>query len=457
MTQKKLFILVLFTIIAPTFSLVAQSINIKVMSFNIQQPHGTNWDARKDSAVAIIKQENVDIIGTQEAVNYQRNYLIDSTNGYAWYGLGRDGGDKGEGSWIFYKEGKYTIDSLNSGNFWLSDTPDKPSRFDGNYNRICTYVRLIDTATQKGFYVFNAHFPVPNLSTGRLKSMKLMAQRMAEKSLSGEPIIATGDFNSSENDAATKWMKSGSDNPIHCSDTYRDVYPEGHVSTGFGTKFDYIYCEKNANYKVLNSWVIKEPSEATDHFPIAASLSFFISENENLLPIANAGTDIHVIDSTASINEYPFWFDASLSYDPDGSIISYEWFYNDVLISSQGSSTIEFSEGSYPLFLKVTDNDGGVAFDQILVTFKWFKEEVLGINKKLNNEINIYPIPVTNTLNVRYKNNIPDQINLYSLNGIKITEASNRNQIDMSKIKSGLYIIEIKIGEQIFIEKILKQ
>lgn len=128
-----------------------QQIDLEIMSFNIQQPYGNNWDARKDSVVAIINNENPDIIGTQEAVNFQRDYLIDNISGYAWYGLGRDGGDKGEGSWIFYKKEKFTIDSVNSGNFWLSKSPNVPSRLGGSYNRICTYLHLIDKNTGKGF------------------------------------------------------------------------------------------------------------------------------------------------------------------------------------------------------------------------------------------------------------------------------------------------------------------
>ena len=97
-----------------------------------------------------MKNESPDVIGTQEAVNYQRDYLIGET-GYSWFGTGRDGGDAGEGSWIFYKSDKYTLDATNSGNFWLSTTPTVPSSFGGAYNRICTYVRLVEKATgQRG-------------------------------------------------------------------------------------------------------------------------------------------------------------------------------------------------------------------------------------------------------------------------------------------------------------------
>ena len=272
--QKLLILLVIFCKIT---LLTSQNLNLKLMSFNIQQPYSTNWDARKANAAYIINITQADVIGTQEAVNYQRNYLVQQT-GYAWFGVGRDGGDNGEGSWIFYKGDKYTLDTSNSGNFWLSDTPDIPSRFGGSYNRICTYVHLIEKSSGKGFYVFNAHFPTPDLSSDRLKSMKLLTQRMANRAIPSDPVYATGDFNSNESDAVTLWMKNGSENPIKCRDTYRDVHPTGSVNTGFGTKFDYIYSPNDARYTTQNSGVIQSPV-ASDHFPITAEVEYAFSNN----------------------------------------------------------------------------------------------------------------------------------------------------------------------------------
>lgn len=242
------------------------------MSFNVQQPFGTNWEARRANAAFILNTTQADVIGTQEAVNYQRDYLQQQT-GYAWYGTGRDGGNNGEGSWIFYKGDKYTLDTANSGNFWLSNSPNTPSSFGGNYNRICTYVHLIEKATGRGFYVFNAHFPTPDLYNARLSSMKLLAQRMASRAIQTDPVYATGDFNSNEGDGVTIWMKNGADNPIKCRDTYRDVNPTGSVDTGFGTKFDYIYCPNDTKYTSQSSWVIKTPL-ASDHYPIVAEVQY---------------------------------------------------------------------------------------------------------------------------------------------------------------------------------------
>lgn len=270
-TNFKLLLFLCF-FLGTTLVTKAQDLNLKIMSFNIQQPNGTNWDARKANVASIFNTTQADVVGTQEAVNYQRDYIAQQT-GYAWFGTGRDGGDNGEGSWIYYKANKYTLDTANSGSFWMSNTPTVPSSFGGSYNRICTYVRLIEKSTGKGFYIFNAHFPTPDLPDARLKSMKLLTQRMNSRAIPSDPVYATGDFNSNETDATTVWMKNGSDNPIKCRDTYRDVNPTGTVNTGFGTKYDYIYCPNDAKYVSLSSWVISSPV-GSDHFAIAAEVQF---------------------------------------------------------------------------------------------------------------------------------------------------------------------------------------
>ena len=270
-TNFKLLLFLCF-FLGTTLVTKAQDLNLKIMSFNIQQPNGTNWDARKANVASIFNTTQADVVGTQEAVNYQRDYIAQQT-GYAWFGTGRDGGDNGEGSWIYYKANKYTLDTANSGSFWMSNTPTVPSSFGGSYNRICTYVHLIEKSSGKGFYLFNAHFPTPDLPDARLKSMKLLTQRMNSRAIPSDPVYATGDFNSNETDATTVWMKNGSDNPIKCRDTYRDVNPTGSVNTGFGTKYDYIYCPNDAKYVSLSSWVISSPV-GSDHFAIAAEVQF---------------------------------------------------------------------------------------------------------------------------------------------------------------------------------------
>lgn len=248
------------------------ALDLRVMTFNVQQPYGTDWDARKDKAAAILSVEKPDIAGTQEAIASQRDYLVAHAGGYAWYGLGRDGGDNGEGSWIFYRSDRFRIDSLRSGNIWLSNTPGAPSRFGGSYNRICTYARLIEKATGKGCYVFNSHLYTQDQVEYRMASARMVAKAMAARAIQDDPVLATGDFNSPEGDIVTEWFKHGSDNPIRLRDSYRDFDPTGKVTTGFGVKYDYVYVPDAPAYRTVKAWVVTSPAGASDHMPTVSAL-----------------------------------------------------------------------------------------------------------------------------------------------------------------------------------------
>ena len=249
----------------------SRAIELRIMSFNVQQPWGTSWDGRKAAAATLVNRESPDVMGTQEATKEQLDHLSASCPGYSRFGAGRDGGDAGETSAIFWKSDRFRIDQANSGDFWLSNTPATPSRYGGSYNRIATYVRLVDQRTDEGFMLFNIHNYMPAESDFRMRAAKLLVSKIASRSHTAEPVFVTGDFNSTEGDAVTLWMKSGWDNPLRLRDSYREVDPSGSVTTGFGTKFDYIYLPDESKYKTLRSHVPTSPV-ASDHYPIVADV-----------------------------------------------------------------------------------------------------------------------------------------------------------------------------------------
>ena len=277
-----------FLAAGPASAATGAAMELRVMTFNVQQPFGTDWDSRKDKAAAILSGERPDIAGTQEATSSQRDYLIAHAAGYSWYGLGRDGGDNGEGSWIFYRADRFRIDSLHSGNIWLSNTPGTPSRFGGSYNRICTYARLVEKATGKGCYIFNSHFYTQDQAEYRLASARMVAKAMVERAMKADPALSTGDFNSPEGDAVTEWFKHGNDNPIRLRDSYRDFDPTGKVTTGFGVKYDYVYVPDAPSYRTMKAWVVVSPAGASDHMPTVSDLRIEDGSTRALAP-AKAG------------------------------------------------------------------------------------------------------------------------------------------------------------------------
>ncbi len=80
--------------------------------------------------------------------------------------------------------------------------------------------------------------------------------------------------------------------------------------------------------------------------------------NANVPPVANAGSDITVqVGGTAQFN-------ATQSYDPNGSIVSYQWSNG---LSGATPSKVYSTLGTYTVTLTVTDNNGATATDTVVV------------------------------------------------------------------------------------------
>jgi endonuclease/exonuclease/phosphatase family metal-dependent hydrolase len=134
---------------------------LTVMSFNIR--YGTakdgenDWSRRRTMVFDVIRELDADVIGTQEALDFQVDEIIAAAPVYASIGVGRDdAGSRGELSAILYRKNRFRIGE--AGTFWFSDTPAVPgSKTWGNtFTRICTWARLIDR-DGRGFFVYNVH------------------------------------------------------------------------------------------------------------------------------------------------------------------------------------------------------------------------------------------------------------------------------------------------------------
>ncbi len=135
-----------------------------------------------------------DVFGIQEGLLRQLEYLNEQLPGYQRIGVGRDDGkDGGEFSALFFKKDRFKL--LDSGTFWLSETPDVVSKgWDAALPRVCTYVRLRDKQAKKNLWVFNTHFDHVG-KTARKESAELILKKIREKNTANEPVIVMGDFN----------------------------------------------------------------------------------------------------------------------------------------------------------------------------------------------------------------------------------------------------------------------
>lgn len=172
--------------------------DLSVMSFNIRydtSEDGDNqWSNRKEACVSAILANQTSIVGVQEALSHQVDYLDDQMPDYDYVGVGRDdGATSGEYCAIFYHTALFEL--MDSGTFWLSETPDVPSRgWDANNTRITTWAELRDRRNDKVIYVFNTHFDHVGV-VAREESAKLLMQRINDIAPSDAPVFITGDFN----------------------------------------------------------------------------------------------------------------------------------------------------------------------------------------------------------------------------------------------------------------------
>ncbi|MBE7175427.1 MAG: endonuclease/exonuclease/phosphatase family protein [Mucilaginibacter polytrichastri] len=260
----------------------AQAQSFKVATYNLRYANpadtGNLWQQRAPVVVNLIRYHDFDVFGTQEGLENQLNDILKGLPEYARFGAGRDDGkEAGEHSAIFYKKEKFKV--LKSGNFWLSETPEKPSLgWDAKCcNRICSWVYLQDLKSGRKFYFFNAHFDHEG-KIARVESGKLILRKIQEIA-NNEPVIFTGDLNG---DHESEWYKTLASSGL-LKDTYSRVahpYANNASFNAFGKSLssdgiiDHVFTTGKFTVQkwglLTDTYHGKFPS---DHFPVEVTLT----------------------------------------------------------------------------------------------------------------------------------------------------------------------------------------
>jgi endonuclease/exonuclease/phosphatase family metal-dependent hydrolase len=187
----------------PTNSLRVASYNLR---YNTPNDGENAWPNRSEMVKNLIRYHKIDLFGTQEGL---RGQLTDIAQlpGWAFVGKGRDDGkEAGEHSAIFYRKDRFAL--LETGDFWLSETPDKPGKgWDATCcNRICTWAKFSDKQTKKTFYFFSAHFDHQGVEARR-QSGRLMVEKIKAIAKT-EPVIFVGDLNSTPDTEQVKTIQT---------------------------------------------------------------------------------------------------------------------------------------------------------------------------------------------------------------------------------------------------------
>lgn len=265
-------------------SAIGQSLELRVMSFNIRYINPgdqgeRSWLARRDDVAQVIREDHADVVGLQEAFRPMLDDIAARVPGYSEVGVGReDGVSRGEHAAILFRTERFDV--LDSGTFWLSDTPEVPgsATWKNVVTRICTWAKLEDKNTKKQFIFCNTHLDHESQES-REKGVALILERM-EAHGKELPIVLTGDFNVDEENPVVKnltesgfldaWRKLHPDVPKEESGTFNQF--TGVKNTG---KIDYIFVKEDA--EVLDSAILHNEKNGvfpSDHFPVRATLRY---------------------------------------------------------------------------------------------------------------------------------------------------------------------------------------
>ena len=267
-------ILSVFILLTITSSIYSQQHTI--ISYNIRYDNNwdieNSWEIRRSNIIQMLIKYSPSIIGIQEGLLNQVQYIDSSLINYDYVGVGRDDGkNKGEFCAIYFDTTRYVL--LKNSTFWLSETPDTISvGWDAALERICTYGLFKDRITKKEFWVFNTHFDHIGI-IAREKSSRLILKRIKKINRQSLPVILMGDFNSIPNSPPVKEIITELSDALQISKEKlhgpRGTFNGFNEDLPIEKRIDYIFTKK---LKVLSYRHINDRLEnnrhISDHLPV---------------------------------------------------------------------------------------------------------------------------------------------------------------------------------------------
>ena len=257
--------------------------NIVVASYNTTAPwgntlQGTGSNKRLKLFAQQINDRLPDVLGVQELNNIWLEKLENYLPQYEYYGVLRGGDEnekKSEMNGIFYLKDKYEL--LESNTFWISETPEVESRFDGaGCNRTCSYIVLKNKSTGEIFAHFNTH-----LDNASVEAQNLGGTLIAEKTdeiiskYGNIPVVVTGDFNQYSDGEGCKALENkgflNANKTVENGDNMLSY--NGWTKETVGRPIDFIFV--NSNFTVKAYTVVTETGarvNVSDHYMIEAIL-----------------------------------------------------------------------------------------------------------------------------------------------------------------------------------------
>lgn len=248
---------------------------LRIMTFNVRCSNvGVQTaESRYPLVSGTILNSGADSVGLQEATPEWMDYLKTAlSNTYDYVGIGREGGHEGEYSAIFYNKNKYSV--AESGNFWLSETPEKPSMgWDAACIRICTWAVLENKATKEKYVHINTHLDHIGV-LARRNGVEIMLDKIKEyKNL---PAVFTADMNIEEGtENYLQFVNSGfMHDTKHSAENTMDYLTFHNAKPSvYHDVIDYVMINDNFSadtYRVVTAGL--DGKYVSDHFPVYADI-----------------------------------------------------------------------------------------------------------------------------------------------------------------------------------------
>ncbi|MBW1769732.1 MAG: endonuclease/exonuclease/phosphatase family protein, partial [Deltaproteobacteria bacterium] len=166
--------------------------HVSVLSLNLRfglADDGPNaWEHRKESVVKLFRKHSPDLIATQEANDFQIDFLAQHLSEYLYIGRRHPSPKFWQDNVLFYRKTIVCKDELH---LFLSETPHVPSRsFGSRFPRQAT-LGLFHVNDQP-LICINTHFDFEN--PAQMGAARLIKEQLASYD-NDIPTILMGDFN----------------------------------------------------------------------------------------------------------------------------------------------------------------------------------------------------------------------------------------------------------------------
>ena len=258
---------------APAVAFAHTTLNVATynLRLNVASDGANAWPQRREMVKSLVRYHEFDVFATQEGLPGQIDDLAGMEE-YGHVGAGRDDGkDKGEHSTIFFRRDRFAL--LHSGDYWLSQTPDRPSLgWDATCcNRIASWAELRDKASGDRFFFFSVHFDHQG-EVARRESAKLMLRKIREIA-GAAPVICAGDFNSTPDTEQVRTMQTmlADARAISATPPYgpEGTFEDFKIDSPLDRRIDYVFVSPQV--KVLSYAALTDSRNGrfpSDHLPV---------------------------------------------------------------------------------------------------------------------------------------------------------------------------------------------